>query len=175
MVAADTVLGPSSPMLPAYCSGFRGQTANTPLMLLYIVLLACWEAHRDTLGQAMPAVSYRKIWTLPPWSGAGGRAFLSPPLASCSGGTWLGETHPRAGTSTQSEGKSHHLQPRCRAGFLAEWQPAPGTCVSAAASLPEFAGASLSHHSARDKGLIMLMDATRSRLLSWSNSLDPNV
>lgn len=47
--------------------------------------------------------------------------------------------------------------------------------MSAAASLSEFAGASLSHCSAGDAGLITLMDATRSRLLSRSNSLDPDI
>lgn len=38
-----------------------GQTANAPLVLLYIVLPACWEARQDASSQAMPAVSYRKI------------------------------------------------------------------------------------------------------------------
>lgn len=47
--------------------------------------------------------------------------------------------------------------------------------MSAAASLPELAGASSSRRSTEDAGLIMLMDATRSRLLSQSNGLDPNI
>lgn len=66
-MAVDIVLVPSSPVLPIAAEPsilqrfLGGQTVNAPLVHLYVVLPACWEAQQDALSQTMPAMSYRKI------------------------------------------------------------------------------------------------------------------